>query len=138
MYRPNINDQYKQTALGIQDYLTVDASSVSTVVVGSRLVGQLLPNGTYSCFVSLAGLQNKLTALLKATFGSGTVTTSGGSLMLDGVTVITAAGGVGGMATTVRQTVAFTAIAGEQLGVITIVVAGGAGATFTEGEVYGN
>lgn len=138
MLRPNLPDQYRQTALGFQDYLTVDQSSVSSVVIGSRLVGQLLPNGTYACIVPMMGLQNKLTALLKATFGTGTVTTSGGSLMLDGVTVITAAGGVGAMATTVRQTISMTLIAGEQYGIITIVVAGGAGATFTEGEAYGN
>lgn len=135
----NIEDLYRQTLLGAQDYLTVDVSSdPNSVPVGSRLVGQALPNGTYSCYVPLAGLQNNLTVLLKATFGTGTVTTSGGSVMMNGTTVITAATGVGAMATATRQTITFTPIGGEQYGILTIVVAGGAGATINEAEFYGN
>lgn len=140
MPRPNLSDLYKQTALGVQDWLTVDVVPVgSTIVAGSRLIGNTaLPDGTYKCFISAGGLTTKITALLKATFGAGSVTITGGTVMMDQATVITALGGGGAMVTTVRNTVTITPVQGEQLAMIQIVVAGGAAPVFTEGEFFGN
>lgn len=130
-------DQERQAFLGKQEALLIASVPVgSLVAVGSALLGQALPNGTYTCMVDILGLANKLTLLLKATF-AGTCVTSGGTTMLDLATIITAFVGIGGMATTVRQTVTLTPITGERIALLTIVVAGGA-ATFTEAECYGN
>lgn len=136
----NLQELFTRSALGGQDILTIDVVPVgSAIVPGTPLVGTALPDGTYKCLVSIGGMINKLTCLLKATIGAGTCTTSGGSVMMDGATVIVAAAGVGGMVTATRQTLTQSPINGEKVFVLTIVVAGGGGTTvFTEGEYYGN
>jgi hypothetical protein len=140
MLNSNLQDLYQRTAVGAQDYLTIDTvPNGSAIIPGTRLLGTALPDGTYGCFVPLGGFLNKLTLLLKATFGAGSVTTSGGSVMLDKATTITAALGVGAMATTVRQTVTLAPINGEKNLLLTIVVAGGGGTpAFTEAEFFGH
>lgn len=136
----NIEELEARWGFGGQDIITIDVVPVgSSIAPGTPLVGTPLPDGTYKCFVSLGGMIQKLTALLKATIGAGTCTTSGGSVMLDQATVITALTGIGAMVTATRQTLVLTPITGEKLCAITIVVAGGGGTTvFTEGEYYGH
>jgi hypothetical protein len=140
MLNANLQDLYLHTAAGFQDYLTIDTVPVgSAIVPGTQLKGTALPDGTYGCFVPLGGLLNKLTMLLKATIGAGSCTTSGGSVMLDKATTITALAGVGAMVTATRQTVSLAPINGEKYALLTIVVAGGGGTTvFTEAEFFGH
>lgn len=136
---PTLLGQQINAFVGVQDDILIDTVPAgSTVVVGSKLVGQALPDGTYTCKIPLAGLTRKLTALLKATFAAGSCTTSGGSTMKDGVTVLTAFTGVAAMATTVRQTLSLTSPTGERFARLTIVLAGTTTTTFSEGEYYGN
>jgi hypothetical protein len=133
-------DQERQAFLGVQEYLSVDSlPAASTGLVGSNFFGYTAaPDGTYICFIDLSGLANKLTILLRATFGVGSVTTSGGSVQMDETTIITAFSGIGAMTSTVVQTITLTPITGERYAKLTIVVAGGASPTITLAECYGN
>lgn len=136
---PGLLSSQLQALLGVHDYLTFNSVPAgSGIGVGSRITGVALPNGVYTCSISLAGLTAKLAILLKAAFGAGSVTTSGGTTMLDGSTVITNFTGVAAMATTVRQTLNLGSMNGERFALLTITVAGGGNPVFSEGEYYGN
>lgn len=136
---PSLLGQQLNALVGVQDDILIDTVPVgSAIIVGSKLVGQALPDGTYTCKIPLAGLTHKLTAVLKATFGAGSCTTSGGSTMKDGTTILTAFTGVAAMATTVRQSLSLSPPTGERFARLTIVIAGTTTTTFSEGEYYGN
>lgn len=133
------NDETVRGHLGTHDWLRITKvpTGADGTLVGKRLIdaGVLTVAGAYECEFRVDGLKS-LDARLKATFGSGSSTTSGGSLYADRTTTLTAWTGVGAMATTVEQALTIAALKGEKYAKI-IITTVGVVVQFTVAEVLG-
>jgi hypothetical protein len=135
-----MNDQsYSRALLGIHDSLIitkVPAGAQGSLVGNSLLAaGVLTVAGVYECEFRIDGL-SKADVRLKATFASGSSTTSGGSTYADRSTTLTAWTGVGAMVTTVEQALTIAAFKGERYAKV-IITTVGAVVQFTTAEVIG-
>jgi hypothetical protein len=106
-------------------------------LVGSSLIaaGALAIAGVYECEFRCDGL-SKLDIRLKATFASGSSTTSGGVMYADRTTVLTAFTGVGAMVTATEQPLTIAALTGARYAKV-IITTVGAVVQFTTAEVIG-
>jgi hypothetical protein len=133
------NDEYLRGHLGLHDWLRITKvpATAQGSLVGQRLIdaGVLTVAGVYECEVRVDGLKS-LDVRLKATFGSGSSTTSGGSSYADRTTVLQAFVGVGAMATTVEQPITIAALKGEKYAKV-IITTVGAVVQFTVAEILG-
>lgn len=138
----------QQAACGAQDELVIVAvpAAGNTALVGKRLYGQTLAvNGDYYCLIPLSGVFTEMQVHVKATFGSGTVTTAGPDTLYyvsdaqtpSTWTVKTSGTGDGALTTTVLQSPTVTGMKGEQYAMFKLTVAGGASAVFTQAEYNG-
>ena len=136
-----------QSATGAQDELVIlVAPTADPGAVGQRLRGRTLAtNGDYICLVPLHGIFTELQVHLTATFAAGTVTSAGPDSLyyvadftaLSSATVKTSGTGDGALTTATRQSSSLTGLKGEQYARVTITIAGGASAAFTQAEYNG-
>jgi hypothetical protein len=128
-----------RAGLGIHNWLYISAvpATGDRTLIGKRLIdaGVLGVAGVYECEFRADGV-GKLEARLKATFASGSATTSGGSLYADRTAVLQAWTGVGAMSTTVEQALTIAAMKGEKYGKV-IITTVGVLVQFTVAEVLG-
>lgn len=133
------NDETVRGNLGLHDWLrfTKVPAGAPTSLLNARIIdgGVLAIAGVYECEFRVDGLKS-LDIRLKATFGSGSSTTSGGSSYADRTAVLQAFTGVGAMATTVEQALTIAALKGEKYAKVVITIVGAA-VQFTTGEVLG-
>lgn len=133
------DDETRRGLLGLHDWLRISSvpAGADTTLVGKRLIdaGVLTVAGAYGCEFRMDGL-SKIDIRLKATFASGSSTTSGGTLYADRSTVLQAWTGVGAMATTVEQALTLAASKGEKYGKVIITTVGSL-VQFTVAEVLG-
>lgn len=133
------NDETVRGHLGTHDWLRITKVPVgaSGALVGTRLIdaGALAVAGVYECEIRVDGLKS-LDIRLKATFASGSSTTSGGSSYADRTTVLQAFTGVGAMSTTVEQALTIAALKGEKYAKV-IITTVGVLVNFTVAEVLG-
>lgn len=133
------NDEYLRGHLGSHDWLRITKvpATAQGSLVGGRLIdaGVLTVAGVYECEIRVDGLKS-LDVRLKATFASGSSTTSGGSSYADRVTALTAWTGAGAMATAVEQALTIAALKGEKYAKV-IITTVGAVVQFTTAEVLG-
>lgn len=132
------NEETVRGHLGLHDWLRLTKVPVgSSIVLGTRLIdaGVLAIAGVYECEFRMDGLKS-IDIRLKATFASGSSTTSGGSLYADRSTVLQAWTGVGAMSTAVEQALALAATKGEKYGKVIITTVGTV-VQFTTAEVLG-
>jgi hypothetical protein len=125
--------------LGIHAKLVITKVPVGAAgsLVGTALVdaGVLVVAGVYECEVRVDGLKS-LDVRLKATFASGSSTSSGGTTYADRSTVLQAFTGVGAMSTTVEQPLALAALKGEKYAKV-IITTVGVVVQFTVAEIIG-
>lgn len=137
----------EQALRGGQGFIFIaDAPAGAAGFIGKTLIdaGQLNVLGTYKCLVPLAGMVSRVDLFLKATFASGTVTTTFDTLYYvkdrkdpSSWTAKTGATDEGAMTTTVLQDCYIDTLRGEQWGLLTIVLGTAAACTFTQGEYCG-
>jgi hypothetical protein len=133
------NDETVRGHLGLHDWLRITKvpTGASGALVGTRLIdaGALAVAGAYECEFRMDGLKS-IDIRLKATFASGSSTTSGGSLYADRTATLQAWTGVGAMTTNVEQPLTLAATKGEKYGKV-IITTVGVLVNFTVGEVLG-
>lgn len=133
------NDETLRGHLGTHDWLRITKvpAAASGALVGTRLIdaGALAVAGAYECELRVDGLKS-LDIRLKATFASGSSTTSGGSSYADRVTALQAWTGAGAMTTAVEQALTITALKGEKYAKV-IITTVGVLVNFTVAEVLG-
>lgn len=126
-------------ALGIHDWLRITKipAGAATALLNGRLIdaGVLTVAGVYECEFRVDGCKS-LDVRLKATFGSGSSTTSGGSSYADRVTALQAWTGAAAMSTTVEQALTIAALKGERYAKV-IITTVGVLVNFTVAEVFG-
>lgn len=137
------NDESARAQLGIHDWLRITAVPAGakmadgTTMIGRRLIdaGALPVAGNYECEFRVDGLQ-KLDVRLKATFGAGSSTTTGGSEYADRVNFVQNWTGIGAMTTGVEQALTIAALKGEKYAKVVFAIVGVA-VNFSVAEVMG-
>lgn len=139
--------KFQNSAWGVQDRLIIATvpSGASDGLRGQPLEGQTLTvDGAYKCLIPITGVVDTLEVHLAATFGAGTVTSSGPDTLFyvdDATTdaswvVKTAGTGDGALTSTVRQSASVTGMLGEQYALVTISIAG-TSVVFSQAEYNG-
>lgn len=132
------NDEQLRGLLGLHDWLRLTKVPVgSAITLGTRLIdaGVLTIAGVYECEFRADGLKS-LDVRLKATFASGSSTTTGGSEYADRAAFLQNWTGIGAMTTGVEQALTITALKGEKYAKVVITTVG-AVVQFTVAEALG-
>lgn len=129
-----------RAGLGLHHFLYVTkepAQAVGITFIGKRLIdcGALPVAGVYECEFRSDAV-SKLEVRLKATFASGSSTTTGGSLYADRATTLQAWAGAAAMTSTVEQTLTISTMKGEKYSKV-IITTVGVLVNFTRAEVMG-